>query len=335
MDDKEIIKIYNDNNQKIKYSKEVKEYLKNRFNDSLSLSESAYRIINKLYIRPVCKICGNSVSYWGFTKDKSKAGFSKYCCDKCAKIGEKQTNIERYGYDHPWKNKEIREKIKNTCIEKYGYENPFSVPEFQEKLKNTCNKNYGVNYPLQNKKLQEKCKNTNIEKYGGIAPACSNNVKDKMKNTFNKKYGVNTPMELKEFKVKQFVNMVNNGNYGQKISKKEQYIADELKKKYPKLIQQYYSDEYPFECDIYIPEINTYIEYNGYWTHGYHPYNENNIDDINLVNYWKSKFTEKYASAINTFTIRDPYKRKIAKQNNLNYIEIWPSDNINEIIKNL
>ena len=192
MDDKEIIKIYNDNNQKIKYSKEVKEYLKNRFNDSLSLSESAYRIIYNLYERPVCKICGNSVSYWGFSKNKG--GFSKYCCDKCARIGEKQTNLERYGYDHPWKNKEIRQKIKNTCIQKYGYENPFSVPELQEKSKNTCNKNYGVNYPLQNKELREKCKNTNQEKYGGIAPVCSNNVKEKIKNTLYERYGVNSPM---------------------------------------------------------------------------------------------------------------------------------------------
>ena len=38
--------------------------------------------------------------------------------------------------------------------------------------------------------------------------------------------------------------------------------------------------------------------------------------------------TKYYNSAIRTWTVTDPLKRKIAKDNNLNYIEFW---NIREV----
>ena len=239
MTDNDIICNYNENNQKIKYNKEIKEYLKNRFNDSSSVSESAYRIIYNLYERPTCKICGNAVSYWGFSK--KRGGFAKYCCDKCARIGEKQTNLEKYGVDHPWKNKEIREKIHKTNLEKYGHENPFGSKEIQEKLKNTCYEHYGVYYPLQNEEIVKKYKETNNEKYGGNAPACNENIKNKIKNTIIKKYGVDAIMKVPSFLDKQYKSMFKNGNADKYISNPEQLLADELKRKYPNLKQQYSS----------------------------------------------------------------------------------------------
>ena len=65
------------------------------------------------------------------------------------------------------------------------------------------------------------------------------------------------------------------------------------------------------------------IEYNGTWTHGGHPFDENNQEDIDKLNLWKSKNTKYYNNAISTWTNRDIRKRNIAKQNNLNFIELW------------
>ena len=54
---------------------------------------------------------------------------------------------------------------------------------------------------------------------------------------------------------------------------------------------------------------------------------DNNEDQL-ILEQWKEKNTKFYDNAITTWTIRDINKRKIAKENNLNYIEFW---NINEL----
>jgi len=107
------------------------------------------------------------------------------------------------------------------------------------------------------------------------------------------------------------------------MSKSENKSYNVLKEKYSDIIYQYKSDLYPFNCDFYIPSLNLYIECNYHWTHGGHPYNENNKKDQNQLKNWKEKNTKFYNNAINTWTIRDVNKRNIAKQNNLNYIEFW------------
>ena len=65
------------------------------------------------------------------------------------------------------------------------------------------------------------------------------------------------------------------------------------------------------------------------WTHGLHPYNENDNDDIEKLNSWKekSKTSDFYKNAIYTWTDLDIRKQKIAKENKLNYKVFY---NINE-----
>lgn len=57
-----------------------------------------------------------------------------------------------------------------------------------------------------------------------------------------------------------------------------------------------------------------------------HPFDENNVDDINKLNFWKSKHTSFYENAIEIWTERDVLKRKTANDNNLNYLEIFSID---------
>jgi hypothetical protein len=104
-------------------------------------------------------------------------------------------------------------------------------------------------------------------------------------------------------------------------SKPEDESFNLLKEKYPNVIKQYKSDDYPFACDFYIPELNLYIECNYHWTHGGHPFNSKNKYDQIQLNKWINNNTEYYNNAITTWTIRDINKRNIAKQNNLDYIE--------------
>lgn len=92
--------------------------------------------------------------------------------------------------------------------------------------------------------------------------------------------------------------------------------------------RQYKTKEYPFCCDFYIKPLNLYIEIQGYWTHGSHPYDSNNINDLQKLDTWKQKSinTMQYETAINIWTVKDVLKRQTAKQNNLNYLEIFSID---------
>ena len=65
------------------------------------------------------------------------------------------------------------------------------------------------------------------------------------------------------------------------------------------------------------------------WTHGGHPYNPNSIKDQVKLQQWQSKANNGsrfYKNAIKVWTISDPNKRKIAKENHLNYIEVFDSN---------
>lgn len=135
------------------------------------------------------------------------------------------------------------------------------------------------------------------------------------------------------------------------------YILKEL---YPDVVQYYrdkrYSNQrngYCWECDFYIKSIDLFIEYQGFRSHGGHPYNKNNQDDINTINKLKNRInsndisenTKKFLkSIIYVWTNGDVYKRYIAHKNNLNYLEIFEKPNklnkemiiekINNIINN-
>ena len=103
----------------------------------------------------------------------------------------------------------------------------------------------------------------------------------------------------------------------------EEKIKQLLYDKFSDIRYQYKSKEYPFNCDFYIPCLNLYIEYQEHWSHGKHPFNASNIQDKLKVTLWNKKCTKYYKNAINTWTVRDPLKRKTAKDNGLNWIEFF------------
>ena len=125
-----------------------------------------------------------------------------------------------------------------------------------------------------------------------------------------------------------------NGTSGK--SKEEDKLYDSLIQKYPNVKRHYVCDLYPFPCDFYIPEIDTYIEYNGFWMHGDERYIGTD-EQIEKVKLWESKNAIQYKRAIETWTKRDVLKRTIANNNNLNYLEFFNMDEFNkwfEEIKN-
>ena len=125
-------------------------------------------------------------------------------------------------------------------------------------------------------------------------------------------------------------------NKTNKFSKKEDEIFNYLITIDKDTKRQYYSELYPFHCDFYLPNFDVYIEYQGMWTHGLHPFDKDNKDDIEILNKWeiKAETSKFYRSAIKNWTITDPLKRETAKDNKLNYLEIFPNDLYKDKINN-
>ena len=397
MNDTECLEFYNNNlkgkRYPLKYVNRVFpnfiSYIRNRFNDSIgneSIKELIYRIEHKLEEIPKCIICGKNLKFFNNKNNYQRMFCSKECehsskgqkiiKEKCyetklKRYGTgyynnrdkyKQTNLERFGYENPNQNKEIKEKAKvtrkNTMLEKYGVENSMYLDSTKEKYKQTCLKRYGVEHPYQNEEIQEKTKEMWLSKYGVEHPWKSENVrekckqtliehfgvdnclksdeiKEKVKQTCLKRYGVENPMQNNDIMQKSFKNRYNiNKSY--KFSNKENEIYNYLLIYDVNIKRQYYSELYPFHCDFYLPKYDTYIEFNGTWTHGTHAFNIEDKNDIYQYNKWveKSKNSKYYKSAIKNWTITDPLKRQYAKNNKLNYLEIFYYDDYKNKISN-
>lgn len=293
----------------------------------------------------------------------------------------KETNVERYGVDNPFKSTEIRQQIFETNKEKYGNRSPLKNKEVLQKIKETNIERYGVDNVFKSLKIKDKIAETLIEKYGVNSWSKTeegknflsetnkeiwenksfgelSKIKEKIKQTNLEKYGAKSWTEseigkqalsimLKSPEVQQKIYETKKKNGTFNTSKREQEILTLLKENFDNVGYQYKEDRYPFNCDYYIPSLDLFIEYQGKPDHGKHPYNENNIDDQNILNQWigdnkdlkqrTGRKRTRYDHMIECWTISDPRKRQVAKENGINLLEIWPdwSDEkiLNEIKK--
>ena len=378
--------------------KDIVEYLRHRFDDSLpedSLKEIIWRIKNNIENAPKCILCGKKLRYKGkiyndcfcsneckyseegkkisnekryettlerygvkntlsapeIRKQIEETNLKKYGVKSVLSSKEcrekiKQTNLERYGVDHNWKSEEVKEKIKQTNLERYGAEhvwgknssvrikcNNTKIKKYGnlnniEKAKQTNLERYGVEFYFATKEYKEKFKQICINRYGVESPLKSEEIKEKIKQTNLERYGVDNPRKNKKVQEKVWESMKINGTCN--TSKIEEDIYQWLISEFSKddIIRQYKEERYPWHCDFYIKSLDLFIEIQGHWGHGSHPFDENNPKDISLLENWKNKGINHkyYQRAIFGWTIRDIEKRNKAKENNLNFIEIFSND---------
>ena len=258
----------------------------------------------------------------------------------------KQTCLEKYGVDNPAKLKENKEKVKQTCLKKYGTISTTQCKEIRDKIKQTCLEKYGVDNPAKLEENKEKVKQTCLKKYGGLAPICDPNIKNQIKQTCLEKYGVDnygkslkhkinmsTIMSSDEMQEHRYNVMTKNHSFNTSKPEEELYLY--IKEKFPSVKRQYKDKlRYPYNCDFYIPELDYFIELQGYYTHNTHPYNPNSISDQVLVERYKERYGPK-CQAITIWTLKDPEKRDCAKRNHLNFKEIWNLEEGKKFIDNL
>lgn len=207
-----------------------------------------------------------------------------------------------------------------TVLKKYGSKSTFSSKEVQNKSKITMHARYGVEYAQQSQNIREKSAITCYTKYNVRYTSQIPEAIEKRKQTCLRRYGYENVMQNKQIQEKGFRTKHINNTFNS--SSKEKEILKLLKLKFKEVKTQYRSKEYPFNCDFYIPKLDLYIEYQGFWTHGKKPF-EKTDEDLQTISLWKSKNTRQYLKAVNDWTVRDPIKRQIAKENNLNWKEFF------------
>ena len=258
----------------------------------------------------------------------------------------KQTCLEKYGVDNPAKLEENKEKVKQTCLKKYGTISTTQCKEIRDKIKQSCLEKYGVDNPAKLEENKEKVKQTCLKKYGGLAPICDPNIKNQIKQTCLEKYGVDnygkslkhkinmsTIMSSDEMQEHRYNVMTKNHSFNTSKPEEELYLY--IKEKFPSVKRQYKDKlRYPYNCDFYIPELDYFIELQGYYTHNTHPYNPNSISDQVLVERYKERYGPK-CQAITIWTLKDPEKRDCAKCNHLNFKEVWSLEEGKKFIDNL
>jgi len=237
-----------------------------------------------------------------------KSMIQKYGVDSPIKITEirdriKQTNLEKYGSEWILGSEKIRNNIKKTNLEKYGYVSYTKTKDFKEKSKNTNLEKYGKSHYSKTDEFKNRFKNTNISRYGSDHPLKSEILREGFQISNNPNYIKYLDGSVSLFKCdfgkdhnfQIHIDLYHSrGGYnlcticnpiGDQKSIKEKELYKFIDENYNNEIISGYRDRY--EIDIYLPELNIGIEFNGlYWHSNRYRSNSYHIDK---TSYFKDK----------------------------------------------
>lgn len=124
------------------------------YQDSESIVETLWRIMNNIDVRPTCKICGGHVKFGSVRLNGTTTWWNTYCSRACANkdpevIAKNAASVSK-SLREAYKDRgdSIKEKRKTTLEKKYGVKletaTPFRVKAVQDKIKSTILDKYGV-----------------------------------------------------------------------------------------------------------------------------------------------------------------------------------------------
>ena len=258
----------------------------------------------------------------------------------------RETNLRKYGFNCSSKSEIVKEKTKQTCLKRYGVEYVGQIEEAKEKSKKTCLEKYGSEYYIGSKDCLEKTIEFSKQNYNVDWFTKSEEIKNKAKETMLKRYGVEYSMQIPknkeymsylmssyEMQERRYNTMKRNHTFNSSSTEEELFLY--IKSRFPTVVRQYKDkNRYPYFCDFYIPELDYFIELQGYYTHGKHPFDPNSNEDLQLIEYYKKKYGED-CQPITIWTIKDVEKRNCAKSNHLNFKEVWSLEDGKNFVNDL
>jgi len=312
-----------------------------RFKDDLpdDLHEAIHRVRLGIEVRPKCKVCGQRVKHLHCGK------FRETCSTKCAgkssiehlasKLGirsvlsedsvamkAKETMMSKYSVDNASKSDAVKQKKVSTHIEHYGNENNFCnkgtrikaiensrTEDAKQKRKKTCKEKYGVNCYLESNRGKH------------LSPEHKEKISRYMKS--------------REGQEKRHATLSKNNTWNK--SKFEEGIYSKLCEMFGKdmVVRQHSDEKYPWKCDFYIKAHDLYIEAQGSQFHHFKPFDANSPDDLAELARIESlgNAHKQYKKIAETWAKMDVVKRQHAREMNLNFIEVFPSDDVTNLIE--
>ena len=293
-------------------------------------------------------------------KEHQNHPFVKEYSKRIRKQKTEETNIEKYGVKNVsqseniknkkketlhqnfgelgYKNPEIANKRIITWIKKYGYTNPQKSEDVRNKARENSIRKHGYSHFMKNPELKEKFFNDQLAKKGYIFPRQKNRKNfENLNKEFIEKNFINLNGNIEIDKMASYFGFIDNTEpyrYLKKFnisykhlkgrSRAEEEIIDFLKEIKPgiKIITNSRNIIKPLELDIYLPEYNLAIEYNGLFWHSFGKNNvcENQSDYLFQRNRHKEKTELCEAKGINLFHI---------------FENEWKDPKINNIIKSM
>jgi hypothetical protein len=265
--------------------------------------QRVWHVVNNTKNIPKCKYCDNNVKWkkiqkryydycgvkcvaLGTVSKKEKTCLSRYGSKNPSQVDSirqkvEKTMIKNHGMKCNLSTNKNKTKVKETCLKKYGVEYSGAVPEKIKKTKETWFANYGTDNPFANTKIKEKIKNTNIQKYGVEHNKHRHISQESLKKTQDKSWLIDQHHNQK----KSLLSIAEELGYANSSSMvvifkrhdievkhffqsaAEHEIVDYIKSIYSGEVQQgCRSIIKKQELDIYLPEKQMAIEYNGiYW----------------------------------------------------------------------
>jgi hypothetical protein len=247
--------------------------------------------------------------------------------------------IERYGVKTPLQSNEIKEKVKATNLERYGAEYTFQSEEIKSKIKSVLVESYGVENPGQSEEIRHRVIATNLERYGVENPSQSVEVIEKQKHStwinFYAQYKDSLKyVPLDSSSRTQFGDLVKCKSCGEEsefhyangpmswrcphcepitngFSNAELEVLNYVKSIYDgEVIHGDRTVLKPKELDIYVPEKNFAIEFNGtYW------HSADEETDSDKMKYHLNKTIGCESNGINLMYIWEHDWSNILKQN--------------------
>lgn len=226
-----------------------------------------------------------------------------------------------YGTPFPSQTEHVKQLMRETCLGRYGCEHVFQSDAVRSKILTTLQERYGTGNPMQSECLKSR-HDTSLEMHYGVTnPMQCEEIKQRMHQTCLERYGFENPMQSSEIRDKSYETKRKNRTFN--TSKIEEEFSKYLTSKGLEHIRQYKSDVYPFACDFYIPKYDLYVEIQGSWTHGNHPFDVSDASDVALAEAWRSSESKYYRNAARVWCEADVHKRSVAKACGLNYLELF------------
>ena len=203
------------------------------------------------------------------TKENKAKAHSKESMEKM-----KETNLRIRGCENVFQDPEIKDRSRQTNLENRGVEYPTQSVDVINEMKNTNMMKRGVEFVFQDPKVKEDIKNTNLKKRGVENPSQDPEVKNKKIETCRRNHNVDYPMQSKDIMKKSLDTFAQNKNGENKTSKEEIKFKKFLEEKFLQhnVISQ--SRVENWLIDFHIQQLNTYIQFDGTYWHGY----EGNVD---------------------------------------------------------